>query len=399
MGNAKRIAVVGAGLGGMASAIALRQQGFEVDVYEQAAELGAFGAGINLSANAVRVFDALGLKAKLHEVAFEPTGICWRSWIDGKPSRIVPLEQSQSRFGANYYITHRGDLHGVMCNAFPAEHIHLGKRCAAVEIRDGGVGITFADGSSAEADVLIGADGIHSAVRKQVFGGVGARYAGTMCWRSLIPAENLPADIHDTNVNQWTGVGYDRFVISYFVRQGRYINILCVMRQPEWKSESWSLPSSREEMLGSFGDAGPAILRVLEQAKEVYKWGQFTGEPAAEWTRGRLALLGDSAHAMLATWGQGACMAFEDGYVLAKWLAHHRDDPVTGLKQYEAIRKPRASRVQAMSRLEVRFKKQTSLRDRLYREWIYLKEFGATTPALYRWLYGYDVVRQWQQPA
>ena len=218
-----------------------------------------------------------------------------------------------------------------------------------------------------------------------------------MCWRSLIPAEQLPADIHDKYVNQWTGTSYDKFVISYYVRQGRYINTLAVMRQADWTSESWSHPSSREEMFAAFHDVGPKVRRVLENAEDVYKWGQFTGEPAADWVRGRLALLGDSAHAMLATWGQGACMAFEDSWVLAKWLAHHRDDLRTGLRQYEAIRKPRASKVQAMSRLEVRFKKQTSLKDRLYREWIYLRQFGATTPALYRWLYGYDAVRQWQQ--
>ncbi len=394
---AKRIAIVGAGLGGLAAAVALRQQNFEVDVYEQASALGAFGAGINLSANAVKVFDALGLKGRLHEVSFEPEGHAWRNWTSGVASRILPLDQSIRRYGSNYYIMHRGDLHRLLCEAVPASSIHLNKRCAGIELRDQSAKIAFDDGTSAEADVVIGADGIHSAVRKHVFGGAGARYAGTMCWRSLIPVEALPADIHDRCVNHWTGTDHNRFVISYFVRQGKYINILAVMRQPEWTSESWSEPSTREEMLASFGDVGSNLARLLASAKEVFKWGQFTGEPAAEWTRGRVTLLGDSAHAMLATWGQGACMAFEDSYILARWLAHFRGDLATGLQRYEAVRKPRATRIQAMSRLEVQFKKQSSLWDKLYREWVYLSRFGSTTPGIYRWIYGYDPVTQWRQ--
>jgi len=396
MGTARRIAVVGAGLGGLATAIALRQQGFEVDVYEQAAELGAFGAGINISANAVKVFTALGLRDRLHEVSFEPRALIWRNWHTDRIARRVPLERSRERFGATYYIMHRGDLHRVMQEALPAESIHLDKRCTGVELRAEGVGIRFADGTSAEADVVIGADGIHSAIRRHVFGGVGARYAGTMCWRTLIPMEGLPPDAHNDCVNTWSGAGFERFVISYFVRQGRFINVLCVMRQPEWTSDSWSLPSSREEMLRSFGDTGPSLARVLGAADQVFKWGQFTGEPAADWVRGRLALLGDSAHAMLATWGQGACMAFEDAYVLARWLGAHRDDPELALRGYESVRKPRATQVQAMSRVDVRFKKQTTAFDKLRREWAYVQGFGKTTPQLYRWLFGYDPVAGWR---
>ena len=395
----QRIAIVGAGLGGLAAAIALRQQDFEADVYEQAPELGAFGAGINLSANAVKVFEAYGLKGRLHEVSFEPEGHAWRNWTSGIASRVLPLGQSVSRYGSNYYIMHRGDLHRLLCEAVPASCIHLSKRCVAVESRARSALVSFADGTSVEADVVIGADGIHSAVRRVLFGGVGARYAGTMCWRSLIPVASLPADIHDRCVNHWTGEGHNRFVISYFVRQGKYINILAVMQQPDWTSESWSVPSTREEMLASFQDVGPNLAKLLGSAKDVFKWGQFTGEPAAEWTRGRVTLLGDAAHAMLATWGQGACMAFEDGYILARWLARYRDDLAAGLARYEAIRKPRATRIQSMSRLEVRFKKQSSIWDKLYREWTYVSRFGSTTPGIYQWIYGYDPVKNWEHPA
>jgi salicylate hydroxylase len=396
MAAAKRIAVVGAGLGGLAVAAALHQRGFEVDVYEQAPALGAFGAGINLSANAVKVFQALGLKERLHQVSFEPAGLAFRDWRDGSFSRVVALDQSVERYGCNYYVMHRGDLHQLLCEAVPAGNIHLGKRCTGVELRGSSAGLSFADGSSAEADLVIGADGIRSAVRQHVFGGHGARYAGTMCWRSLIPAERFPQGFHNGYVNQWSGASRARFVISYFVRQGKYINILAVMKQPEWTSESWSVPSSREEMQASFSDVGPQVGQLLSQATEVFKWGQFSGERADEWTRGRVTLLGDAAHAMLATWGQGACMAFEDAYVLAQWLAQHREDPETALARYEAVRKPRATRIQDMSRLEVSFKKQSSIWDKAYREWMYLSRFGSTTPAIYRWIYGYDPVSQWR---
>jgi salicylate hydroxylase len=392
MSAAKRIAIVGAGLGGLAAAVTLRQQGFEVDVYEQAPELGAFGAGINLSANAVKVFQAMGLKDRLHEVSFEPAGHAWRDWSDGSVSRVLPLDQSRSRYGSNYYVMHRGDLHRLLCDALPPSGIHLGKRCTGVELHERSAGLHFTDGTSAEADVVIGADGIRSAVRKHVFGGEGCRYAGTMCWRSLIPSDRLPRGFHDQYVNHWTGAGRERFVISYFVRQGRYINILAVMKQAEWSSESWSVPSTREEMVASFSEVGPKVAQLLGQATNVFKWGQFSGENAEQWTRGRVALLGDAAHAMLATFGQGACMAFEDAYILARWLAQRRDNPEEALKGYEAVRKPRATRIQEMSRLEVSFKRQSSAWDRLYREWVYLSRFGTTTPAIYKWIYGYDPV-------
>ncbi len=391
-----RVAIVGAGLGGLATAIACRQRGLEVALYEQAPEPGAFGAGINLSANAVKVLQALGLKDALHAVSHEPGGYAWRNWTDGSLSRILRLDGSLARYGANYYVTHRGDLHRLLQEALPASAIRLGKRCVAVETRGRVAGLGFADGTEAEADVVIGADGIHSAVRRHVFGGEGAHYAGTMCWRSLIPTDSFPKDFHDSNVNAWTGEARDRFVISYYVRQGRYINVLAVARQPDWDSESWSIPSTRAELLAAFHDVGPALGQLLGAAEGVTKWGQFMGAPTAQWTRGRVTLLGDSAHAMLATWGQGACMAFEDAWILAHWLEARADDPDAALAGYEAARKPRVTRIQDMSRFEVNFKKQSTLRDRLRREWMYLTRFGTLTPGVHRWIYGYDPRSAWR---
>ncbi len=394
MGKARRIAIVGAGLGGLATAIALRQRGFEVQVHEQAPELGEFGAGINISPNSVKFFDAIGLTAKLQAVASEPVGLTWRAWDADEISYSLPFGDFEKRYGAKYYVVHRSDLHRLLSEAVPDASIQLGKRCTAVETRNGTAGLSFADGSSAEADVVIGCDGIRSAVRASTFGGEGPHYAGTMCWRALAPSDALPNNYHDGYVNQWSGDG--GFVVSYHVRQGKFINFVCVRQQPGWTEQSWSVPSSVDEMLAAFPKVGPKLRRMMAAATSCSKWGQFTGEHAPQWTKGRATLLGDSAHAMLATFGQGANMAFEDAYVLARWLEASSDDPDAALAGYEAARKPRATRVQQLSRTEVGFKKLHSNWDRLRREYVFMTRHGSTTGGVYRWIFGYDPIAQWR---
>jgi salicylate hydroxylase len=394
MGPARRIAIVGAGLGGLAAAIALRRQGFEVQIYEQAPELGEFGAGINISPNSVKFFDAMELTSKLHKVASEPVGLTWRDWGADAISYSLPFGDFTKRYGAKYYVVHRSDLHRLLSEAVPEAIVQLGKRCKAVESHNHTAGLAFEDGSSAEADVVVGCDGIRSAVRACTFGGDGPRYAGTMCWRALAPTDALPKNCHDGYVNQWSGEG--GFVVSYYIRQGRFINFVCVRQQPGWTEQSWSVPSSVDEMLAAFPKAGPKLREMMAAATSCSKWGQFTGEHAPQWTKGRITLLGDSAHAMLATFGQGANMAFEDAYVLARWLRASADDAGTALAGYEAARKPRATRVQQLSRTEVGFKKIHSNWDRMRREYVFLTRHGSTTAGVYRWIFGYDPVAQWR---
>jgi len=394
MAKARRIAIVGAGLGGLAAAIALRQQGFEVQIYEQASELAEFGAGINISPNSVKFFQAVGLADKLHAISSEPVGLTWRDWGSGEIHNRIPFGDFEKRYGATYYVVHRSDLHRMLSEAVPQTSIQLGKRCAQVETRNGSVGLTFKDGTSAEADVAIGCDGIRSAVRSCLFGGEGPHYAGTMCWRALAPTDALPKDCHDRHVNQWSGDG--GFVVSYYVQQGKFINFVCVRQQPGWTEQSWSVPSNVDEMLAAFPSAGDNLRRLMGEATSCSKWGQFTGEHAPQWTKGRATLLGDSAHAMLATFGQGANMAFEDAYVLAQWLRASADDAPAALTSYEAVRKPRATRMQQLSRTEVRFKKQHSTWERLQREYVFLTQHGSTTRGVYRWIFGYDPIKQWR---
>ena len=393
MGKARRVAIVGAGLGGLAAAIALRQQGIEVQVYEQAPELGEFGAGINISPNSAKFFDAIGLAAKLQAVGSEPIGLTWRDWGADEISYSLPFGDFQKRYGAKYYVVHRSDLHRLLSETVPQESIQLGKRCKQVETRNGSAGLLFDDGSSAEADVVVGCDGIRSAVRASTFGGEGPHYAGTMCWRALAPTDALPENCHDGYVNQWSGDG--GFVVSYYIRQGKFIDFVCVRQQPGWTEQSWSVPSNVDEMLAAFPNAGKKLRTMMAAATSCSKWGQFTGEHAPQWTKGRVTLLGDSAHAMLATFGQGANMAFEDAYVLSRWLASS-DDPDAALAGYEAVRKPRATRVQQLSRTEVGFKKIHTDWDRLRREFAFVTRHGSTTGGVYRWIFGYDPVAQWR---
>jgi salicylate hydroxylase len=394
MGKAHRVAIVGAGLGGLAAAIALRQQGFEVQVYEQAPELAEFGAGINISPNSVKFFHAVGLAEKLHAISSEPVGLTWRDWGSDEIHNCLLFDDFEQRYGAKYYVVHRSDLHRLLSEAVPHASIQLGKRCTQVETRGGSVGLSFTDGTSAEADVVVGCDGIRSAVRACMFGGEGPHYAGTMCWRALAPTSALPNGYHDRYVNQWSGDG--GFVISYYIRQGKFINFVCVRQQSGWTEQSWSVPSSVDEMLAAFPHVGGKLRSMMAAATSCSKWGQFTGEHAPQWTSGRVTLLGDSAHAMLATFGQGANMAFEDAYVLAQWLRARADDPPAALAGYEAVRKPRATRVQQLSRTEVRFKKQHSNWDRLRREVTFITRHGSTTGGVYRWIFGYDPIAQWQ---
>jgi salicylate hydroxylase len=395
MGKARRIAIVGAGLGGLAAAIALRRKGFDAQVYEQAAELAEFGAGINISPNSVKFFRAVGLADKLDDIATEPAGLGWRDWSTGELRYSLPFGDFEKRYGAKYYVVHRSDLHRLLSQEVPPASIHLGKRCTNVELRGVSVGLSFDDGTSAEADVAIGCDGIRSAVRARIFGGEGPRYVGTMCWRALAPSDALPAEYHDRYVSQWSGAG--GFVISYYIRHDKFVNFVAVRQQPGWTEQSWSVPSTVAEMLAAFPNAGERLHKMMAQATSCSKWGQFTGEHAPQWTKDRVALLGDSAHAMLATFGQGANMAFEDAYVLAQWLAENAEDPRAALASYEAVRKPRATRVQQLSRVEVHFKKQHSNWDRMHREFAFLTRFGSTTSGVYRWIFGYDPVAQWRE--
>ena len=370
-----RIAVIGAGIGGLAAACALREQGFEVQVYERAAELGEVGAGLQLGPNAVKVLRALGIEERLRPLACEPTNIVSLASDDGHLRFREPLQAiAAAQFGAPYLTAHRADLHRLLQQRLPAGSIHVDAQCTGVSARDGAA--VFADGREIEADIVVGADGINSAVRESLFGIQPARYTQQMAWRCIVPIDCVPMQIGpgrsvSVGRDEYVGwIGPDGHVICYPIRGGRLYNIFAGHVSEQWVEESWSVPSSVDELLAGFGGWNEALLEMLGQVEHCYKWGIRDRDPLARWTSGRATLLGDAAHPMMPTLAQGAAITLEDAYALARNLARH-DDPEAGLAAYEAERRPRASRVQLQAREQFRNNRKIPAPPPLSRDWIF----------------------------
>ncbi len=338
-----RVAIIGGGIGGLTAANALSRAGIEVAVYEAAAELKEIGAGVALHPNAMRVLRAIGVEGDVRKVAGRSQWQTARNWKTGRViSRSSRREQSAA-FGLEGATVHRADLLDVLAGALPAGVVHLGKRCTEV-LPDGDVAVArFADGSEAEAGVIVGADGIHSAVRTSLFGPDAPRFTGKICYRSVIPVSAVRGTRPSTDGSQWFGP--HGTIVLYPLRGEELINVVCHYDDEGYRHESWVAECSREEVLGRYAGWHESLLRLFAAGDTWYKWALYDRDPIPRWTRGRATLLGDAAHPMLPYLGQGACQALEDGAVLATALSAEAADPVTGLARYERTRRPRASRV------------------------------------------------------
>jgi salicylate hydroxylase len=383
----KRIAVVGAGLGGLTAAIALLSKGFDVTVFEQSPALGEIGAGVQLAPNAMKALMALGLERPVTRNAFEPEAHVVRSWKTGQVVAASPMKGVyKDQFGAGYYTFHRADLHAALVEAFPAERIRLNAKCIGVS--DGVLG--FADGSRFKADAVIGADGIHSVIRESLFGAQSPRFTGVVCWRGLVPADALAPGLVSPDMNAWFGPRST--IVHYHVRSGHLVNWAAFFEQ-DWRLESWRIEGDKQEVLGIYADWHPTIRQLVSKTERLYKWALFDREPLAQWTRGRVTLLGDAAHPMLPYLAQGACMAIEDAYALAAALSRS-SNVEAALKSYEALRRPRTARVQLASRARARPNQLTSPLAQLGRDLVYkLQKLINPGKHTYKveWIYGYDV--------
>lgn len=392
MNRTLKVIVIGAGIGGLATARALRQRGLDAQVYEQAPVLGEVGAGVQMSPNAVKVLAALGLTTLIQKSAFRSRSIVGKDWRSGRRLYTTPLAGAcEHRYGAEYLHMHRADLHTALSEGFPTAALHLSARCQSVEQDANCVVAHFADGSSVEGDLLVGADGIHSMVRAALFEPEAPCFTGNMCWRTTIQSSRIPKNTVPPDVSIW--LGPNGHVVTYFVRGGSLLNVVAIRETEAWVEESWNVPSSTEELITSFSDWNPGLLDLFRQGEAVYKWGLFDREPMAQWSIGRATLLGDAAHPMLPFLAQGAAMALEDGYVISKCIAENRNDPAFSLQAYEKIRRPRTTQVQLRSRAQGREAHLASPLARLKRDIGYrIKEVlnPQSTGLKGEWLYEYD---------
>ena len=367
------IAIVGAGIGGLAAAAALRRFGIDATVYEQADEFTRVGAGIQQSPNAVKVHRGLGIEDRLRDVAFAPSSSLNRDAFSGKVTNDYPLgREVEERYGAPYLTLHRGDLHAALAAVVPADCIQLGKKLVAIRAQGLWVALAFADGTEVEADAVIGADGVHSLIRDHVAEPSAPRFTGRLAYRTTFPASLLRnVDIGTSRTKWW---GRDRHIVIYNITASRD-EVYFTTSQPEkadWATrESWSATGDLAEMRAAFVSFHSDVQAVLAAAPEVHKWGIYEREPLPTWRKGCVVLLGDACHPMTPYMASGAAMALEDAVVLARCIDDLRGDVDTAFQTYEDIRRPRASVVQAGS----------SANNWMRRE---------TNPD---WLYGYDAWR------
>jgi salicylate hydroxylase/6-hydroxynicotinate 3-monooxygenase len=343
------IAIVGAGLGGLTAASTLRLAGFEVQVYEQASRFMRLGAGIQMMPNSMKVLRRIGIEERVRDTSFEPYSHLNRQWDTGAVMRELPMPKSL--FNAPYLCMHRGDLHEALLSALPAEIIHRDKRLVGLDERGGRVTLTFGDGARATADAVVGADGVHSIVRDIIVGPDAPIHKGRIAYRAIFPTALMGGRDVGRSRTKWWGV--DRHIVIYYTRRDRseIYFVTSVPEPAEWLTrESWSAKGDVRELRKAYEGFHPDVRGVLDACPDCHKWAILEREPLTRWSEGRIVLLGDACHPMTPYMAQGAATAMEDAAVLARCLAEaDGDDVVDAFRRYETHRKPRTSRIQAIS--------------------------------------------------
>ena len=350
-----RIAIVGGGLAGLATAAALARLGVAAEVFEQSPRLGEIGAGINVSPQAIGALRVIGLGEQIAAVANVAPGVLTRDMNTGAPLDYRDQTAAATRFGAGIHSFHRADLLQALASGVDGNIIHLDHRLIGLEERPTGVALAFANGARRDADLVIGADGIHSPVRRALYGEENPTYTGQMVWRALLAGSDVPAEVLEPSGHvQWLGPG--RHFFAYYLRGRDVVNIVTQEDTDTWVEEGWSIPGNPDGMRASFPNPEPLLATLLSRVTQCSKWGLFTRPLTDDWGRGRIELIGDAAHAMLPNAGQGASQSFEDAYVIARWLSAASGDPVEALGNFRRVQIPRVHEVQRRSAAIVRAK-------------------------------------------
>jgi salicylate hydroxylase len=345
--------VVGAGIGGLATALGLARAGWDVRVLERAASLGEVGAGLTLSPNALRALHWLGLADRLTPIlSLPPYQISEDPLTGAESGRLVRGARAIEQYGVPYAFVHRADLHAVLAQALhelrPAA-IVLESVVTAVATAERGASVTTSDGRSLGAELVVGADGLRSSVRAALLGQQAARYTGFVAWRALLDyAQAPPGTLPAGSAVTW---GPGRCFVRYRLEPRQQLNCVAFAREPDWQEEDWSVPADPEVPARLFDDWHPALSALLRAAPRdrCYKWGLFDRDPIPTYAYGHLALLGDAAHPMLPFLGQGAALALEDAVVLARALGAE-PDVAAALQRYDRARQPRGAAAQLESR-------------------------------------------------
>ena len=344
---------MGGGIGGLSAALALQHFGFRVCVFEQARELREIGAGVTITPNAMHALNFLGVGAQVAEQAGPTEAYLIRHFQTGEiiKTRANGTDYFQ-RFGANYHQVHRADLHATLANAVlrnDPDCVFLDHRFTSLTQDSERVVATFANGKTVASDVLIGCDGGTSRVRACVFGDEVVNYTGQVAFRALLPMTNVPAGIMKLPFAMFVGV--KRVMLHYPLRHRTIMNVISVAREPRWQEEGWIIPATVEEFAGLHGDFHRDALELIRAISPgtLFKWGLRDREPLAQYTKGRVTMLGDAAHPMTPFLGQGACIAIEDAMVLGRAFAAASTFE-QAFATYENTRKERANGVQLASR-------------------------------------------------
>jgi salicylate hydroxylase len=384
-----RIAVVGAGIAGLTVAAALSRAGLRCTIFEQAPTLGEVGAGIQLSPNATRVLHGLGLADHLNRVAVRPQSIQMRRWDGGDVlMRTVLGAECAAMFGAPYYTMHRADLHAGLHGLVPEGAVQLRRRCVAVEERAESVELRFDDGSTATSDLVIGADGIHSAVR-DVLVTDEPRFSGQTVYRGLVPAERLARLLGEPTVSIWLGPG--QHCVWYPISGGRLVSFAATTPAGDWRGESWSEQGRLADLAGAYVGWHDEVRQVIAAAGAVTRWALHDRDTIEHWCTGRITLVGDAAHPMLPFGAQGAAQAIEDAAALAVCLGTATPDSLSAaLKHYAEVRKPRTETVHRSIRENARNHHFSDGEQQRSRDQTMGDNWGLRGQ---EWLYGYDAER------
>ncbi len=394
--------ISGGGIGGLTAALCLIQKGWDVQVLEQASALTDIGAGIQISPNGMNVLRQLGLEEQILQAGFLPKSNELRIGKTGAQVFQIPVKEiAPKRWGAAYVQIHRADLLRILADRLEEQRagsLRTNAKIISYQQDDKSVTAQFATGEEIAGDILIGADGIHSQIKAQILGRDAPRFTGNVAWRMTVPREKLEPLLPPETGCVW--VGAKRHAVTYYLRQGKLVNLVGIVERDDWQEEGWTIEGKKEDALADFENYHPIILNIIAQAEQHHLWALYDRAPLEKWVEGRVALLGDACHPMLPFLAQGAVMAMEDAWILGEMLGEvlgaQNTDIVQALKSYQSLRFHRTAKVQAAARANMHlFHRRTKLSQ--FTTYGAMKLAATLSPALIHkrmdWLYGHDVTR------